>query len=333
MFVIERLIDIAAGQFGFDRVELRRANLIPPSALPYANPLGMTYDSGDYERCMDRSLALADWHGFSMRRREARRRGRLRGIGLANYIEATSGSPREYSRITVVPEGRIDVVVGTLSSGQGHETSFAQCVAEWLGVPTESIRLIQGDTDIVPVGGGSHSGRSMRMAGIVMGKASDLVIVKAKRIAGHLLETDAMISSSPMENSRCGGPIARSACSRSPRPLANVRICRKSGGPAVGGKRPDDQSRRVPIRQSRLRGRDRPGNGRHRNHVVCGGRRRRPRRQSADPAWADPWRHRPGRGASAVGAVPLRSRKRSIAVGVVHGLRDAARVDAAILCQ
>jgi aerobic carbon-monoxide dehydrogenase large subunit len=190
MFAIERLIDIAARQFGYDRIELRRANLIPASAQPYANPLGMTYDSGDYERSMDRALALADWKGFSERRREAIRRGRLRGIGLANYIEATSGSPREYARITVEPERCIQVVVGTLSSGQGHETSFAQCVAEWLGVPIESVRLIQGDTDIVPVGGGSHSGRSMRMASIVMGAASELIVAKASRLAAHVLETD-----------------------------------------------------------------------------------------------------------------------------------------------
>jgi aerobic carbon-monoxide dehydrogenase large subunit len=190
MFAIERLIDIAARQFGFDRIELRRANLVPASAQPYANPLGMTYDSGDYERSMDRALALADWKGFSERRRQAVRRGRLRGIGLANYIEATSGSPREYARITVEPENGIEVVVGTLSSGQGHETSFAQCVAEWLGVPIEGVRLVQGDTDIVPVGGGSHSGRSMRMASIVMGRASELIIAKASKLAAHLLETD-----------------------------------------------------------------------------------------------------------------------------------------------
>jgi carbon-monoxide dehydrogenase large subunit len=170
---------------------LRRRNLIPPSAQPYANPLGMTYDSGDYRRAMERALELADWAGFRKRRGEARRRGKLRGIGLANYIEATSGAPREYARVTVAPEGHVEVAVGTLSSGQGHETSFAQCVAEWLGVPFDSIRLVQGDTDIVPIGGGSHSGRSMRMAGVVMGKACDLVLAKAAKIAAHALETDA----------------------------------------------------------------------------------------------------------------------------------------------
>jgi carbon-monoxide dehydrogenase large subunit len=191
MFVIERLIDLAAHELEQDRVKLRRRHLVAAAAQPYANPLGMTYDSGDYGKAMDRTLALADWDGFLKRRREARRRGKLRGIGLANYIEATSGAPREYARITVEPEGRIDVVIGTLSSGQGHETSFAQCVAEWLGVPVEAIRLIQGDTDVVPVGGGSHSGRSMRMASVVMGKASDEIITKGTKIAAHALEADA----------------------------------------------------------------------------------------------------------------------------------------------
>ena len=190
MFAIERLVDLAARQLGCDRVALRRKNLIPPSAQPYANPLGMTYDSGDYKRAMDRAMALSDWKDFAARRREAKRHGRLRGIGLANYIEATSGAPREYARVMVKPEGRIDVAVGTLSSGQGHETSFAQCVGEWLGTPLDRVRLIQGDTDLVPVGGGSHSGRSMRMAGIVMGKASEQVLAKARKIAAHMLEAD-----------------------------------------------------------------------------------------------------------------------------------------------
>jgi carbon-monoxide dehydrogenase large subunit len=190
IFVIERIIDVAARQFGYDRIDLRRRNLIPPEAQPYANPLGMTYDSGDYAKVMDRALALADWKGFAKRRRDSKRNKKLRGIGLANYLEITSGAPREWSKVEVQPEGRVEVSIGTLSSGQGHETSFAQCVGEWLGVDVDSIRLIQGDTDVVPVGGGSHSARSMRMGGIVMGKASEAVIQKAVKIAGHVLETD-----------------------------------------------------------------------------------------------------------------------------------------------
>jgi carbon-monoxide dehydrogenase large subunit len=190
-FVIERLCDLAAIETGIDRIEIRRRNLIAPKELPYRNPVGVTYDNGEYQASMDKGLALADWKGFRARRAEAKKRGKLRGIGLANYIELTMGYPREWSKMTVIPHGNVEVAVGTLSSGQGHETSFAQCVSEWLGVPFESIRLVQGDTDVIPVGGGSHSGRSMRMAGFVMGKAADGVVARGRAIAAHMLKVDA----------------------------------------------------------------------------------------------------------------------------------------------
>ena len=189
IYAIERVIDKAAQEHGFDRLALRRRNLIPPSAFPYTNPQGITYDNGAYRDVMERALTLADWKGFRRRRAQARRRRRLRGIGLANYVETTGGYPRERAEITVHTDGRIDVVVGTLSSGQSHETTFAQCVAQWLGVPFEHVFVFEGDTDVVAEGGGSHSARSMRMAGIVMGKASEAIIDKGKKIAAHLLET------------------------------------------------------------------------------------------------------------------------------------------------
>jgi len=188
MYVIERLIDIAARRHGFDRVQLRRRNLVPPGAMPYRNPMGLLYDSGDYPAAFDRALALADWKGFEARRAEARRRGRYRGIGVSNYLELNTGAPRERAEITVRPEGRIDVVIGTLSSGQGHETSFAQLLVEWFGVELPQVRLITGDTDVAHVGGGSHSGRSMRQAGVVMAKASDQIVERGTRIAAWLLE-------------------------------------------------------------------------------------------------------------------------------------------------
>jgi len=189
IYVIERLVDKAAQEHGFDRVALRRKNLIPPSAFPYKNPQGIVYDNGTYRVVMDRAMELGDWSGFKRRRAEARRRKRLRGIGLCSYLETTGGYPRERADITVHPQGRVDVVVGTLSSGQSHETTFAQCVAEWLGVPFDDVYVNESDTDIVKEGGGSHSARSMRLAGIVMGNASDLVIEKGKKIAAHMLET------------------------------------------------------------------------------------------------------------------------------------------------
>ena len=189
MFVMERLIDLAARRHGFDRVELRRRNLVPPRAMPYTNPFGIVYDSGDYPAAQDRALRLSDWAGFETRRREARGRGRYRGIGLANYIEIATGAPRERARITAHSSGSIDVVIGTLSSGQGHETAFAQLVAEWLGVEPDRVRLLTGDTDLVTVGGGSHSGRSMRLGGVVLAKASDRLVEKGARIAAWLLES------------------------------------------------------------------------------------------------------------------------------------------------
>jgi len=188
MFVMERLIDLAALTHGFDRLELRRRNLIGADEMPYVNPLGLTYDSGEYARAMASALALGRWDDFAQRRRAAARSGKRRGIGIANYIEFTTGAPREWTKITVLPEGRVDMAIGTLSSGQGHRTSFAQLITDWLGVPFDCVNLIQGDTDIIPVGGGSHSGRSMRLAGIVIGNASDALITRAKRIAAHALE-------------------------------------------------------------------------------------------------------------------------------------------------
>jgi carbon-monoxide dehydrogenase large subunit len=188
IFVIERLIDLAARELGRDRVELRRRNLVPESAMPFRNPFGLVYDSGAYAKAMSSALALGDWDGFAARRDEARSRGRLRGIGIANYVEITSGFPTERAEITVRPGGRVDAVVGTLSSGQGHETSFAQLLVEWLGVPFESVNLIQGDTDIVSEGGGSHSGRSMRFVSVVLGKASETIRAKGTEAAARLLE-------------------------------------------------------------------------------------------------------------------------------------------------
>jgi carbon-monoxide dehydrogenase large subunit len=191
MYVMERLIDLAAHRHGFDRVELRRRNLVPPGAMPYTNPFGIVYDSGEYAAAQDRAVALSDWAGFEARRLEARRRGRHRGIGIANYIEIATGAPRERAQITVRPEGVIDVVIGTQSAGQGHETSFAQLIVEWFGVEPDQVRLITGDTDLVAVGGGSHSGRSMRLGGVVMAKASDEIVDRGRRITAWLLEASA----------------------------------------------------------------------------------------------------------------------------------------------
>ena len=190
-FAIERLLDLAALELGIDRIRLRRKNLVRPKAMPYTNAVGMIYDSGTYEANMDLAMRIADWNGFAERRSAAKKRGKLLGLGLSNYVESSIGSPRERTEITVRPEGRVDVVIGTQPSGQGHETSFAQVVADLIAVPVEAVDIIIGDTDIVSVGGGSHSGRSMRHAGTVIAKAVPDLIARGKAIAALVLNTSA----------------------------------------------------------------------------------------------------------------------------------------------
>jgi carbon-monoxide dehydrogenase large subunit len=191
IFVVERLIDLAAREHGFDRVALRRRNLVKPKELPYKNPFGMAYDSGDYIAAMEAALKLGDWAGFPRRRREAKKRGKCRGIGVANYVDISTGVPREKAEILVKPEGSVELVIGVTSQGQGHETSFAQLVTEWLGVPLDCVHVIAGDTDRVTVGGGAHSGRGMRLGSLVIKKSTDDIIERATRIAELLLETSA----------------------------------------------------------------------------------------------------------------------------------------------
>jgi carbon-monoxide dehydrogenase large subunit len=187
-FAIERLIDLAAAETGIDRIELRRRNLIDPASMPYANPFGMVYDSGRYAENMTLAMRLADWEGFAGRRAQAQARGTLLGRGLANYVESSVGTPREQARLITRPEGIVDVVIGTQSAGQGHETSFAQVAAERLELDVAAVRILLGDTDLVRAGGGTHSGRSMRMAGTVIALASDDLIAEGKRRAAQAME-------------------------------------------------------------------------------------------------------------------------------------------------
>jgi carbon-monoxide dehydrogenase large subunit len=186
MFAVERLIDLAARQFGFDRVELRRRNLI--KATPYRNTFGITFDSGDYEGTLDEVLRLADWLGYEARRTQSRARGLLRGLGLGGYVETQSGAPNERAEVTVRGDGTAELVIGTMSSGQGHETSFAQLITEWLGLPPDKVLFHSSDTDRVSVGGGSHSGRSMRQGGATIHLASQGIIAKGLKLAAHHLE-------------------------------------------------------------------------------------------------------------------------------------------------
>jgi aerobic carbon-monoxide dehydrogenase large subunit len=186
-FAIERLIDIAAKRLGIDRVSLRRRNLVRTKAMPYRNAVGMLYDSGRYEENMELAMTHADWNGFKARRRDAKKRGKLLGLGLANYVESSIGAPKEQTRIKIA-DHRVEVVIGTQPAGQGHETSFAQVVADLINVPVETVHIILGDTDVVKAGGGTHSGRSMRHAATVFSLAATELIAKGKRAAAVILD-------------------------------------------------------------------------------------------------------------------------------------------------
>jgi carbon-monoxide dehydrogenase large subunit len=182
-FVMERLIDMAAARLGVDRIELRRRNLIARAQLPYRTPMGLTYDCGDFAGAMDRVLALADWDGFAARRKGSQSRGLLRGVGLANYVEAPVGAAREQVSIAIAEDGAVEVLAGTQSTGQGHETTFIQVVADALQVEPEAIRLVTGDTRRIEVGGGTHSNRSMRLAGTLLIQSSAQILAKARLLA------------------------------------------------------------------------------------------------------------------------------------------------------
>ncbi len=187
-YMIERLIDRAAVELGLDRIELRRRNLLRPDELPYTTAMGKTIDCGDFRRVLDAALEAADWNGFAARRAAARARGKLRGLGVASYLEVTLGPPQEYAALRFAPDGGVTLLIGTNSHGQGHETTFAQIIAERLGVPFERIGYRQADSDLIPRGGGYGGSRSLHLGGTALVHAIDAVIEKARRIAAHMLE-------------------------------------------------------------------------------------------------------------------------------------------------
>ncbi|MCB4823949.1 xanthine dehydrogenase family protein molybdopterin-binding subunit [Roseicella aerolata] len=185
--LLERLIDIAARRCGFDRMALRRRNFVPPDAMPMVTAAGITVDSGRFRESFDRALLLADLPGFAARRAASAAQGKLRGLGFAYHIKGTGGSPQENVEIRFEADGSISLVTGTQTIGQGHETTFPQILADRLGVPNALIRLRQGDTDLIPTGGGHGSSRATYMGGTAIWHAAKTVIAKGRRIAAATL--------------------------------------------------------------------------------------------------------------------------------------------------
>jgi aerobic carbon-monoxide dehydrogenase large subunit len=186
-YYMERLMDLAARRLGIDRVEIRKRNLIAPEELPYKNWWGVSFDSGDYPRLLEEGLRRADAAGFPARRKQSEVRGKLRGLGIAYYVEITAAAGAEPARVAFTDNGGVEIYCGTQSNGQGHETAFAQLVAEKLGVAFESIAVKQGDSDWVN-GGGTGGSRSLNMSGGALLGASDEVIRKGKQAAGQVLQ-------------------------------------------------------------------------------------------------------------------------------------------------
>lgn len=200
-YLLERTMDYAAKQIGMDPAEFRRINFIPKDAFPYQTAVALQYDIGDYEAPLDKAMEMIDYAGFEARRAEAAKRGKYRGIGLSSYIEACGIAPSavvgalggrvglyESAVVRVDPTGTISVFTGTHSHGQGHATTFAQIVADKLGVPIESIDIVHGDTDRIPFGMGTYGSRSLAVGGTAISKAVDKVIEKGKIIAAHMME-------------------------------------------------------------------------------------------------------------------------------------------------
>ncbi|PWC55556.1 xanthine dehydrogenase family protein molybdopterin-binding subunit [Azospirillum sp. TSO22-1] len=200
-YLIERLVEIAAREMGIDKTEIRRRNFVPAEAMPYQTPVALQYDTGDFAKNLDMALPAVDYAGFAQRKAEAAKRGRLRGIGFATYIEACGIAPSnvagalgaraglyESAEVRFHPTGSVTVFTGSHSHGQGHETTFAQIVAERFGIPIENVEIVHGDTAKVPFGMGTYGSRSLAVGGSALVKAMDKVERKARKIAAHLME-------------------------------------------------------------------------------------------------------------------------------------------------
>ncbi len=187
-YIIERLVDAAARETGLGRDEIRRRNFVPPSGMPHATPLLAVYDSGDFPANLDIALHHADFAGFEARRRAAAKRGKLLGLGISYYMEVTAAQPQEKADISFLPTGRVRLGIGTGPSGQGHETAFAQILADRLGIDLDRIDFVTGDTDALTQGGGTGGAKSLLMAGTAVVDGAEKIIAKGRKLASHFLE-------------------------------------------------------------------------------------------------------------------------------------------------
>jgi aerobic carbon-monoxide dehydrogenase large subunit len=190
-YVIERMVDEAAAELGIDPIELRRRNTIPPEAMPFKSGLTFTYDCGEFEKCLDMALELADAARFEERRSEAERRGKLRGFGIANTIERAAAGGFEAAEIRFDRSGTVTLLSGSITQGQGHETIYKQLLCDRLGIHPDQVHYLQGDTEKVAIGEGTGGSRSATLGGSAVHLATEKIVAKAKAIAGSVLGADA----------------------------------------------------------------------------------------------------------------------------------------------
>ena len=324
-YYMERLIDRAAEEMGIDRFALRRRNQIKPKEIPYKASSGMQYDSGDFPAVFERAVEIADIKGFKQRKRESKKRGKLRGLGLGSYLEVTAPPNKEMGGIRFEENGDVTIITGTLDYGQGHAAPFAQVLSEKLGVPFERIKLLQGDSDELLAGGGTGGSRSMYASGTAIVEGADEVIKKGKQIAGFVLEASA-------------GDIefgdGRFTIAGTDRSIGIMELADKLRGLKLPEGVPNIAERQarhrradpvgVPERLPRRRGRDRSRHRRDRGRQLQLGQRLRHHHQSAAGRRPGARRRGAGHRAGADGEDRLRCR-RAAAHRLVHGLRDAAR--------
>jgi carbon-monoxide dehydrogenase large subunit len=319
-YVVERLVETAARELGIDPAEIRRRNFI--RQFPYATPVGLTYDTGDYEATLDQVQELADLAGYAARKAVSESRGLKRGIGYSCYIEACGLAPSniagalgaraglfEAGEVRVHPTGKVTVFTGSHSHGQGHETTFAQVVADRLGIALDDVDIVHGDTGRVPFGMGTYGSRSLAVGGTAIVKAIDKVIAKGKKIAAHLLEAaEESTSSSRAAQFKVAGTDKRQGLRRG---LAGrLRAAQLPAGEARARPqrerllRPDQLH--LPGRQLHLRGRGRPGHRQAAHRALQRGGRLRQRHQPDDRRGPGARRHGAGPGPGAAGARRVR---------------------------
>ena len=326
VYLLERLIDRAAHDLGLDPAELRRRNLVPESAMPYRTPLGQTYDSGNFAAVLEKACEAGGWQAARRREAGAGQGTHLRGIGLVLYVDPCGGNRDQWAALRFDKEGAATVLIGSQSTGQGHETAYAQIVAERLGIPVRDVRVQQGDTDLVPHGSGTSGSRSLPIGGNAVRRAAEEACEKGRAVAAALLEAREEDVQFTHGRYRIAG---------TDRTAGFAEVVRASFDPAL---RPEAETlgldcevhhmaRAVTLLQRLpcVRGGDRARDGRRADRPLHRRGRLRAHPQSAPGGGAMPRRHRPRDRPGALRARGLRRGERAAPRRLVHGLHAAAR--------